>query len=130
MVKNNLNKSYVYHILISLFLGVFSPYFSRLLGFNELTRLALVYFLINGVYMLYLGLYTRKRGLTPFILVVLPLGFSVLATLLWQAVSTDYGFYFSGLYLILGLFTFFGDTRDDPDEDMIQIEHDFQSDDI
>ncbi|WP_141557417.1 hypothetical protein [Leuconostoc fallax] len=80
--------------------------------------------------MLYLGLYTRKRGLTPFILVVLPLGFSVLATLLWQAVSTDYGFYFSGLYLILGLFTFFGDTRDDPDEDMIQIEHDFQSDDI
>ena len=55
----------------------------------------------------------------------MPIIFALVATLWLGLVSISYGFYFSLLYVVLSLFTFLGDTRDDPDENLIPIENGF-----
>ena len=57
----------------------------------------------------------------------LPVLFTAISTLLLDLVSHEYGFYFGLMYIVLSLFTFFGDTRDDPDENQIPVEAGFHN---
>ncbi|MCU4664708.1 hypothetical protein N7X58_04235 [Leuconostoc mesenteroides] len=119
-------KYYGYQWLAALMLGLVLPFIGKLLSVSGLHKVIWFYLIINGLYTLYLGYSVRKRGLSPLILFALPAVFSGISTLLLHLVSHQYGFYFGLMYIVLSLFTFFGDTRDDPDENQIPVENGFR----
>lgn len=132
-MKKTFKKYYGYQWLAAIFLGWGLPFLGDLAGWDNLHMVVGVYTIVNSAYMLYLGLTVRQRGYSPITLVFMPAIFAFVSTFWLNLVSTSYGFYFGLLYLVLSLFTFFGDTRDDPDENLIPIEngfHDSDSDEI
>ncbi|GMA68822.1 hypothetical protein GCM10025879_00680 [Leuconostoc litchii] len=119
-------KYYGYQWLGAIICGLLLPFIGRLLGMSGLHKVIWFYLVINGLYTLYLGYSIRRRGLSPFIMLALPVIFSGISTLALHLVSRQYGFYFGLMYIVLSLFTFFGDTRDDPDENQIPVENGFR----
>lgn len=116
----------VQQVLVIFLLAYFLPQLGSWLDWRDLNLIIWIYFLLNGGYALYFGWQVRQRGLMPAWLLLQPLVFAGLTTFLLDLVSVQYGYYFSAMYLILSLFTFFSDTRDDPDENMIPVENGFQ----
>lgn len=124
-MKKTFKKYYGYQWLAAVLLGWGLPFLGDLAGWDSLHKVVYLYLIINGVYMLYLGYAVRQRGYAPFTLLLMPLVFALVSTFWLGIVSNLYGFYLSIMYLVLSLFTFFGDTRDDPDENLIPIENGF-----
>ncbi|GMA68325.1 hypothetical protein GCM10025884_19520 [Leuconostoc gelidum subsp. gelidum] len=108
------------------FIGLFLPFFAQQIGFREIHQVIWLYLIVNGSYTLYFGYAIRKHGYSPLLILLVPAIFGGVSTFWLKLVATQYGFYFSLLYIVLSLFTFFGDTRDDPDENLIPIENGFQ----
>ncbi|WP_099044528.1 hypothetical protein [Leuconostoc citreum] len=124
-MKKFFNKNYGIHGIAILITALVLPWFGQLLNWSTLNQIIWLYIVVNGLYMLYFGYVTRKRGLFPGVLVIMPLFFALITTWLLGLVSTSYGFYLALFYFVLSLFTFFGDTRDDPDENLIPVENGF-----
>ncbi|CAK8053810.1 hypothetical protein [Eupransor demetentiae] len=124
-VKKFLKRFDVQQGLWIIFLAYLLPQFAQWFHWRYLFILVWICFIINGLYALYFGYQIRRRGLAPWWLLAQPLLFALLTTWLCDLVSTNFGYYFSIFYLILSLFTFLGDTRDDPDENLIPIENGF-----
>lgn len=124
-MKKAFKKCYGYQWLMALLLGLGLPFVGKQLGWREINQVIWLYLIINSLYTLYLGYEVRRRGYSPFILVLVPTIFSIVTTLWLNLVPIQYGIYFGLLYVVLSLFTFFGDTRDDPDENLIPVENGF-----
>ena len=108
-------------IVIPVILGLVLPYVAKhTLHMTTVTKILWLYMILNVAYALFIGWYTRHHGLKVWTLVVLPVLFT-LATVL-KLVKPQYGYTFAALYVIVSLFTFLADTRDDPDEDQFPIE--------
>ncbi|MGY3742219.1 hypothetical protein [Leuconostoc inhae] len=125
-MKKAFNKFYGYQWLIAILLGFVLPLLAKQLGFREIHQVIWLYLVINGSFTLYGGYAIRKHGYSPLLILLVPAIFSGVSTFWLNIVATQYGFYFSLLYIVLSLFTFFGDTRDDPDENLIPVENGFQ----
>ncbi|MGX7051556.1 hypothetical protein [Leuconostoc palmae] len=125
-MKLILKKDYCIQIAIILFIAIVLPWILNIVSLNDVWKIIVIYLLLNSIYALYLGFETRKKGYSPFILLGLPIIFAIFTTFFFELVSSSYGYYLALLYLTLSLFTFFGDTSDDPDENLIPIESGFQ----
>lgn len=124
-MQKKFKKYYGNQWLVAIVLGVLVPFGDQLLNVSGLNKVIWLYLVVNSSYMLYLGYITRKNGLFPLVLLTMPVFFTLISTFWLRLVSHQYGFYFGLLYIVLSLFTFLGDTRDDPDENMIPVEGGF-----
>ena len=124
-MKKMFKKYYGYQWLAAIIFGWGLPFLGELAGWTSLHKVIFIYIILNSAYMLYLGYDVRRHGYSPVTLLLMPIIFAIVATLWVGLVSISYGFYFSLLYVVLSLFTFLGDTRDDPDENLIPIENGF-----
>lgn len=124
-MKKTFKKYYGYQWLMALLLGLILPYVGDQLGWRAISQVIWLYLIINSSYTLYLGYSVRKRGYSPLILILVPTIFALVTTFWLNIVPIEYGIYFGLLYMVLSLFTFFGDTRDDPNENLIPIENGF-----
>lgn len=124
-MQKKFKKYYGNQWLVAIVLGVLVPFGAQLLNVSGLNKVIWLYLVVNSSYMLYLGYITRKNGLFPLVLLTMPVFFTLISTSWLRLVSHQYGFYFGLLYIVLSLFTFLGDTRDDPDENMIPVEGGF-----
>lgn len=120
-------KYYGYQWLAAIVLGIVIPFLGKVTSMSSLHKVIFFYLILNSIYTLYLGYQVRKRGYSPLVLLFLPVLFTAISTLLLDLVSHEYGFYFGLMYIALSLFTFFGDTRDDPDENQIPVEAGFHN---
>lgn len=120
-------KYYGYQWLAAIVLGIIIPFLGKVTTMSGLHKVIFFYLILNSIYTLYLGYQVRKRGYSPLVLLFLPVLFTAISTLLLDLVSHEYGFYFGLMYIVLSLFTFFGDTRDDPDENQIPVEAGFHN---
>lgn len=126
-MKKVFKKYYGYQLLTAILLSVLLPFLSQQMGWHRIHRVIWLYLVINGIYTLYLGYAIRKNGYTPLLILLTPVLFAGVSSVWLNIVPMQYGIYFSLLYLVLSLFTFFGDTRDDPDEKLIPIENGYHS---
>lgn len=124
-MKKILRRFEIQQLFLMIILAYGLPQLGDWLDWYGVTPIVWIFFILNGGYALYFGWQIRKHGLSPLWLVVQPLIFALLTTLLLNLVSNQYGYYFSLFYLILSLFTFLRDTRDDPDENFVSVENGF-----
>ncbi|MEX0380801.1 hypothetical protein AB3K25_04700 [Leuconostoc sp. MS02] len=125
-MKKIFKKYYGYQWLAAVIIGAILPLMAQKIGIREIHQVIWLYLVINGIYTLYFGYAVRKHGYSPLLIMLVPAIFSGVSIMWLKIVATQYGFYFSLLYIVLSLFTFFGDTRDDPDENLIPVENGFQ----
>lgn len=98
------------------------PYLASLLDWSTLTKVTLVYFVVNGGFALAFGYAIRKRGFRFYYVFLQPLVFALLSNWLFSLVNETYGYYLAFLYLVLTFFTFLANTSADPDENELPID--------
>ena len=77
-MKRFFNKNYGIHGIAILITALVLPWFGQLLNWSTLNQIIWLYIIVNGLYMLYFGYVTRKRGLFPGVLVIMPLFFALI----------------------------------------------------
>ncbi|MCK8627114.1 hypothetical protein [Fructobacillus cardui] len=125
-MRNFLNKlhhsAWFYNLLVMIFVAVLLPFVADKFDWSDINLVFWLCFVLNGGFALYFGAQIRKHGLRFYWIFVQPLLFGVVTTWYFDWVDTEYGYYLAGFYLVLTIFTFWSDTRSDPDEDLLPID--------
>lgn len=98
------------------------PFMADHSDWSDTTEVVGLYFVLNGLFALYFGYQIRVKGLRFYWIFAQGLLFALVTTGIGGWVNEEYGYYLAVFYLVLTIFTFWTDTRSDPDENMQPID--------
>lgn len=125
-VKNLFKKSLSKWLSALVVVTLVLPYLASLFNVSTLSKVVVLYFLLNGGFALAFGYAIRKQGFRFYYVFLQPLVFALLANWLFSFVNETYGYYLAFLYLVLTFFTFFANTTNDPDENELPVDGGYQ----
>ncbi|WP_439425829.1 hypothetical protein ACKP2L_02635 [Oenococcus alcoholitolerans] len=109
-------KKYILWFFLSLILSIGGPFLFRLDFLDGARRVLWMLIIIFGGFSLYSGYFFKINRSSFWGVLIFPATFSAVNLIFRMLsgsslVSSDYAYYFALIYLILSLFTFFGDYK-------------------
>ncbi|GAP02189.1 permease of the drug/metabolite transporter superfamily [Fructobacillus pseudoficulneus] len=130
-MRNLLNKlshsALFYNLLVMVVITVILPYLADQFDWSDISQVVWLFFVLNGGFALYFGYQIRKQGMRFYWIFAQALLFAIVTTWLGEWVDNEYGYYLAGLYLVLTVFTFWSDTRSDPDENLVPVDGGYEN---